>query len=370
MEQRTLLEWLGFPAREDLHRDLLGWLISHTGGNCLQAVVTEPVGDLRDVKKEQTFPDKTRIDLVVETTNMYIGIELKVHSSARDGQLSDYARNLKELRKPEQRAVLVFLTESGVVPQFPDEFRQQHPEVSLICATWDALADSIPSDDPLGWYQAAQARRAELWAAEELFVGRARLPDRDAQSSMQGPEMNWYGRGVRALALRVAAECEMSVIHGPVFGDYHPDPQVDIARRDWVIDLPRPAIVDAKTQADQARLSIRARFRVNQAGELQLGIGTCFVPYPPAYPQLANYLKGPGKHCLDAGLATRAGLRKLLGGGSTNADAWWAIDRILEPSSRDWNDSRVAVATKHLKEIMGTIDEVAREARTRMTAAR
>jgi hypothetical protein len=227
---RTLLEWLGYPTRESTQRDLTAWLLTVIGEPVLTRLVGFDTGTLvsSSLKTECSLVgapkgrSRMRLDLYVESERAVVGIEMKVHSSAGLGQLEAYAEWLKG-RAGQKKVVLVFLTETGTVPHYPDEFRGRIQPVELVCTTWDRLADLVPDGDPLGWKQAATRRAQEICDYEELLCSEKPLEAIEMDDSLA----NVHARGVLALANRVAAETGLSLVMGPHFGVYARDPHVD-----------------------------------------------------------------------------------------------------------------------------------------------
>lgn len=283
---RSLLECLGFPTRESTYRDLTVWLLGIDGERVAKALAGFDTGPVNpeSVKPECALEGapkaKMRLDLYFECEKAVIGVEMKVHSSAAAGQLDAYAAWLKGQAGP-KRAALVFLTETGAVPEYPAHFQERIRPVEFVCATWDRLVGVIPDGDPLGWKDAARKRADEIRQYEDLLCGATAVP---RVARMDHRLANVHARGVLALALRVASKTGLKHVMGPTFGAYNPDPQVDLAKPDWTVDLdcPHGGLKRANPLGDDRfRFTIRARFRENAYGELGLGIGSTFVPYPP-----------------------------------------------------------------------------------------
>lgn len=359
---RHLLHWLGFPSRESTYRDLLAWLIDVAGEPALTAIVgfeTGPVdaGSLTTERALTGAPkttSKMRLDLYVESERAVVGIEMKVHSSAGAGQLDAYATWLKE-RAGNRKATLVFLTETGAVPEYPDEFRERIKPVDLLCVTWDRVAELIPANEPLGWRPAAIERAREIRQQEDLVCGAGRMAP---VQKMDDRLANVHARGILALAKRVAAQTGLRHVHGPTFGAYHLDPTVDLAKPGWTVDLgfADDALRRANPLFDaRLRFAIRVRFRENEQGELILGIGSTFVPYPPDIGPKSKREPVMAKALLarQRGLALRRRLIDQVPGAEPMSHSDWYLSHILVD---DWTGNRVECAAQALSEAIPRID--------------
>jgi hypothetical protein len=356
----TLLECLGFPARESTSRDLLAWAIKEHGMSVLAPILGKDAPALLPtmINTEHVFANtegrRDRIDLLIDTSAGLVGIEVKVHSGAGVGQLERYARNLGVLASG-RPAWLVFLTETGVVPEYPRQLQARHSDIRLVCATWNDLVDSLPGGDALGWRDSLIRRREELRVWETRLLGSGNWPPIAVQMTPQAA--NAASRGVLALATAVASKVGVERVFGPVGGDYYPDPQVDLAKATWTTELGfrsdslKP--YDPLATGD-LRFGVRARFRMNTRGALTLGIGTVILPYPPhtAPWKKVEELAQPS---LEMAWRIRDALRQALGEPLLQERYWWSFDHTL---ISDWNGDHVEQATVALQRIIPKIDEV------------
>nr|WP_295712136.1 PD-(D/E)XK nuclease family protein [uncultured Halomonas sp.] len=92
------------------------------GAKFLNAFVNDVLGlalDVRDrvkVTRELATEDQRRVDIVVESPDLIIGIEVKIDAGDQKAQLHDYYTALKQRAKSRKKAVLVYLTLDGKAP--------------------------------------------------------------------------------------------------------------------------------------------------------------------------------------------------------------------------------------------------------------
>jgi hypothetical protein len=356
----TLLQCLGFPARESTSRDLLAWAVKEHGLSLLAPILGSgaPVSIPSSICTEHVFSStdgkRDRIDLLIEAPDGLVGVEVKVHSGAGVGQLERYASNLKKLANG-RPAWLLFLTETGVVPEYPQQFQARHENVRLVCATWDMLVDRFPPSDPLGWHNSLSVRREDFRLWEGQMLGSGTWPE--VKGGMTPEVANAASRGVVALAKATALKVDLDHVFGPVGGDYFPDPQVDLAKPGWNVKLgfhdDSLAPYDPLATGD-LRFAVRARFRMNTRGELTLGIGTVILPYPP-HTAPWKKLEKPPLESLEGGWKLRDALRTALDEKPLAQRLWWSLDHILVS---EWDGAHVAKAADALKTVIPRVDEV------------
>ena len=68
------------------------------------------------VTRELATEDQRRVDIVVDSSGLIIGIEVKIDAGDQDAQLHDYYRELNHRARGEKAAVLVYLTLDGKPP--------------------------------------------------------------------------------------------------------------------------------------------------------------------------------------------------------------------------------------------------------------
>jgi len=363
--KKTLLEWLGCPARESTSRDLLGWAIQENGLLLLAPILgnSAPTSSSFRVHSEHVFtsndetpkPGKSRdrIDLLVDAADCLVGIEVKVHSGAGAGQLERYAGRLAE-QAAGRPCWLVFLTETGAVPEYPRELEKRHPSVSFVYATWDSLVTVLPAGDPLGWHESLTRRQQDFWEWERRLLGSGTWP---TIPKMTAELANAASRGVLALAKTIGTKVGLEHVHGPVGGDYYPDPQVDLAKSNWTVPLGfhDGALAPYNPFADgELRLAVRARFRMNGSGALTLGIGTGISPYPP-HTSSWKQVEIAAASALDRAWAIRTAIRQIWRKPQLKKPCSWSLDQDLVT---DWSGEHVTQATEALKGIIPRIDEV------------
>lgn len=100
------------------------------------------VGDLEDAVVHR---ERDSIDLLIEidSLNLVVLVENKIHARAGDGQLRRY-RELVDARYPTSRKLLIFLTPDG---SEPDEAGYLALDYTTLAALLDTLVDDLPSAD-------------------------------------------------------------------------------------------------------------------------------------------------------------------------------------------------------------------------------
>lgn len=127
-ERFNIFSILGVQRDETrTHSRYLAELLSPTGRHgegtlFLDAFVTETLGLSTSmsgrvkVTRELTTEDQRRVDIVVESPDLVVGIEVKIDAGDQDAQLHDYHRELSHRAKGQKEALLVYLTLDGKAP--------------------------------------------------------------------------------------------------------------------------------------------------------------------------------------------------------------------------------------------------------------
>jgi hypothetical protein len=357
---RSLLQWLGYPRRENLARDLLGWAIEHHGPALLAPIIGVDPGALvpNTLRSEQSFAGR-RIDIYFETDAAVVGVEVKILSGEGVGQLRSYAAALQEraeaLGVP---AYLVFLTESGVVPEQPEIVTAKANRVTLHIGVWDQIAAAMPDGDVLGWKREASQRAQLVAQVAAEFCGDSRLLRLEERLV---EDWNLCARGVRALALAAGARVGIPHVHGPACGARGRDVAVDLARPQWAVplDVRVPGLEPYNPFGDDVvRFTARVRFRITPAAKLQLGVGSVAVPYSPSLPKkLRDAVRDEGWTEFKRARTLGDALARALRGSGRMIDDAWHMDKVLV---KTWKGRRDDQAVQALQEAAPVIDEVTR----------
>lgn len=127
-ERFNIFSILGVQRDENrTHSRYLAELLSPTGRHgegfrFLDVFVKDVLGLSLDVSRrvkvtrELATEDRRRVDIVVESPNLIIGIEVKVDAGDQKAQLHDYFTELNQRAKGRKTAVLVYLTLNGRPP--------------------------------------------------------------------------------------------------------------------------------------------------------------------------------------------------------------------------------------------------------------
>lgn len=127
-ERFNIFAILGLQRDENrTHSRYLAELLSPTGrhgegARFLNAFVNDILGlsfdvsERANVTRELATEDQRRVDIVVESPDLVIGIEVKIDAGDQKAQLHDYYTELKHRAKNRKKAVLVYLTLDGKAP--------------------------------------------------------------------------------------------------------------------------------------------------------------------------------------------------------------------------------------------------------------
>jgi hypothetical protein len=137
------------------------------------------VGDLDDAVVHR---ERDGIDLLVEidSLNVVVLVENKVHARAGEGQLRRY-RELVEASYSSHRRLLVFLTPEGIEP---DDTAYLPFSYSTLAATLDALVEGLPAADAtrlIVWHY-TDMLRTNIVEDDQLRTLAARLYERHAEA--------------------------------------------------------------------------------------------------------------------------------------------------------------------------------------------
>lgn len=127
-ERFNIFSILGVQRDETrTHSRYLAELLSPTGrhgegSSFLDAFLKDTLGlsssvsGRTKVTRELTTEDQRRVDIVVDSPDLIIGIEVKIDAGDQEAQLHDYYRELNHRARGERAAVLVYLTLDGKRP--------------------------------------------------------------------------------------------------------------------------------------------------------------------------------------------------------------------------------------------------------------
>jgi hypothetical protein len=332
---KTLLEWMGFPDREAVHRDLLAWLLQEHDTSLLAPVLPglkalEP----NSIRKEVRLGPRSiktpldRLDLRFATDDAIVGVEVKVKAGESPGQLRKYADALAA--DPDVRPkILLFMTETGVVPECPDCLVGRHPSVRIVFGTWDRIVANATLTDALGWCDAIRERARCVDAERALLEGDAPLLPIDVKS-----DWHLHARAIRDFARDIVdsvGDAALGIVHGPVPGQLTGKKHVlvDMGKRSWHKAVGQvPGLADVNPFLDDdVRFTARIRLQLPPSGRLQLAVGGGILPYsrglPGAFAARVQALEG-----LSDTLARRLSiaLGEVPGGFATQA---WRVAKVL-----------------------------------------
>ena len=288
MAKRGVMEWLGFPGREHTSRDLLGWLIEADGAGVLGQLFGVDCGELESVEAEHRLGTGSQIDLHVVTATHVIGIEVKVQSGVHGDQLFRYARFLREAAlKAGKQALLAFVTETGLAPDYPVEF-ERITGVPILVRTWDELLIPVPAN-PLevpfadAWRSALEAHRLAIRQYENALLSDTQL---DSDGIPPWRRKNLWARALLTLAQRVAGQTGVPIVMTPHEGANGDSLQVDLSRPAWTVplgEIPEPLVAELAQISPFAdgrlRFSLRIRFYLDGNHRVSLRLGSTSVPY-------------------------------------------------------------------------------------------
>lgn len=78
--------------------------------------VSTPMNGRIKVTRELATEDQRRVDIVIDSSDLIVGIEVKIDAGDQDAQLHDYYRELHFRAKDQKQSVLVYLTLDGKTP--------------------------------------------------------------------------------------------------------------------------------------------------------------------------------------------------------------------------------------------------------------
>ncbi len=123
----NIFETLEYHRREDVHSNLLAWLLnpeeSHGIGDVFLRAFVEKVFNIKDssinfpLKVFREKQGKGRYDIVVEGNNWWLVIENKIDSQEQEGQTKGYADDWKYRGIIGKNVLLAYLSPSGDQPE-------------------------------------------------------------------------------------------------------------------------------------------------------------------------------------------------------------------------------------------------------------